>query len=256
MIHPTAIVHPGAVIGEGAEIGPYCVVGENVKIGKRTKLLAHVVVNGYTTIGCDSAVHPFCSIGAPSQDRKVQLGEISYTTIGDRTVIREYVSVHRATGDGETTSIGDDTLLLAYGHVAHNCRVGNHVTMSSTAQIAGHVVLEDHVTVGGQTGVHQFVRVGSYSMVGGMSRITRDVPPYLLVEGSPAEPYGLNSIGLRRAGFAPEVLTELKEAYRLLYRAGLNVSQAIEAIRESVATDEGRRFLAFIETESERGIIK
>ena len=140
MIHPTAIVHPTAVIGEGAEIGPFCVVGENVVVGKRTKLLAHVVVNGRTTIGEDARIHPFCSIGAPSQDRKYH-GELSYTTIGDRTEIREYVSVNRATGEGEVTSVGNDSLLLAYVHIAHNCRIGERVTMSSTAQLAGHVIV-------------------------------------------------------------------------------------------------------------------
>ena len=255
MIHPSAVVHPKATIGEGAEIGPFCVIGENVRIGERTRLLSHVVVNGYTTVGAESDIYPFCSIGAPSQDRKFH-GERSYTTIGDRTTLREYVSVHRATGEGQTTAIGDDVLLLAYVHIAHNCRIGNHVTMSSTAQLAGHVTIEDYATVGGQTGVHQFVRIGEHSMIGGISRITRDVPPYFLVEGNPAQPYGLNSIGLRRAEFTPEILAELKECYKILYRSGHNISQAIEAMRAVVASDQGRHLLAFVESPSERGIVK
>lgn len=255
MIHPTAIVHPLAVIGEGAEVGPYCVVGEHVKIGARTKLLAHVVVNGFTTIGEDSRIHPFCSIGAPSQDRKYR-GEVAFTTIGDRTEIREYVSVHRATGENEITSVGDDTLLLAYVHIAHNCRIGNHVTMSSTAQLAGHVIVEDHVTIGGQTGVHQFVRIGEFAMVGGISKITRDVPPYFLVEGNPATPYGLNKVGLRRAEFTPEIVSELKECYGIMYRSGHNISQAAEAMRGVVRSDRGRHLLAFIDAPTERGIVK
>ncbi|GAC1299356.1 MAG: acyl-ACP--UDP-N-acetylglucosamine O-acyltransferase [Vulcanimicrobiaceae bacterium] len=255
MIHPTAIVHPKASIGEGAEIGPFCVVGEHVVIGARTKLLAHVVVNGFTTIGDDSRIHPFCSIGAPSQDRKYH-GEVAFTTIGSRTEIREYVSVHRATGKNEITSVGDDTLLLAYVHIAHNCRIGNHVTMSSTAQLAGHVIVEDHVTIGGQTGVHQFVRIGEFAMVGGISKITRDVPPYFLVEGNPATPYGLNKVGLRRAEFTPEIVSELKECYSIMYRSGHNISQAAEAMRGVVRSDRGRHLLAFIDAPTERGIVK
>jgi UDP-N-acetylglucosamine acyltransferase len=255
VIHPTAIVHPAAEIGEGAEIGPYCVVGENVKIGPRTKLLAHVVVGGHTTLGSETVVYPFCSLGLASQDRKYR-GEPSFTSIGDRTTIREYVSVNRATGEGQVTSVGDDTLLLAYVHIAHNCRIGNNVTMSSTAQLAGHVVIEDHATIGGQTGVHQFVRIGEHAMVGGLSGVRGDVPPYVLVAGNPAQPFGLNSVGLRRAGFAPEVLAELKECYKLMYRSGHNVTQAVEALRSAVKTSEGKHFLAFVETDTERGIVK
>jgi len=255
MIHPTAVVHPRAVVAEGAEVGPFCVVGEHVKIGARTRLLAHVVVNGYTTIGEDSEIHPFCSLGAPSQDRKYR-GERSYTTIGARTVIRELVTVHRATGEEEVTSIGDDTLLLAYVHVAHNCRIGNRVTMSSTAQLAGHVVIEDYATVGGLTGVHQFVRIGAHAMVGGVSRISNDVPPYCLVSGNPAQPYGLNTVGLRRAEFTPEVVSELKECYKIVYRSGYNISQAIETLRATVKTEQGRHLLTFLEARTERGIVK
>ena len=256
MIHPTAIVHPKAVVGEGAEIGPFCVVGEHVTIGAGTHLVSHVVVNGHTTIGEETKIHPFCSIGAPSQDRKKLPGEVAYTTIGSRTEIREYTSIHRATGHGEVTSVGDDTLLLAYVHIAHNCRIGNHVTMSSTAQLAGHVVVEDHVTIGGQTGVHQFVRIGEHAMIGGISKITRDVPPYFLVEGNPATPYGLNKVGLRRAEFTPEIVAELKSAYSILYRSGHNISQAAEAMRGLVQSAQGKHLLAFISAPTERGIVK
>ena len=255
MIHTSAIVHPNAKIAAGAEIGPFCIVGENVTIGAGTKLLAHVVVNGYTTIGEDTRIHPFCSIGAPSQDRKYH-GEVAYTTIGSRTELREYVSVHRATGEGEVTSIGDDTLLLAYVHIAHNCRIGNHVTMSSTAQLAGHVIVEDYATIGGLTGVHQFARIGEHSMIGGMSKITRDVPPFFLIEGNPSEPHGLNSVGLRRAEFSADTIAELKECYRLLYRSGFNISQGVEAIREVAKAEESLRLVAFLEAPTERGIVK
>jgi UDP-N-acetylglucosamine acyltransferase len=252
--HFTSVVHPGAVIGDRAEIGPFCVVGEHVTIGARTKLLAHVVVNGHTTIGEDTTLYPFVTLGLPSQDRKY-VGEVSYTKVGSRTTLREFVSVHRATGEGEVTSIGDDSLLLAYVHIAHNCQIGNHVTMSSTAQLAGHVIVDDYATVGGMTGVHQFVRIGKHAMVGGASKIGRDVPPYLLVAGEPATAGGLNLIGLRRAGFPAEVMAELKECYKLLYRSHLNTSQALEAMRAIVKTDEGREMIEFVAA-SKRGITK
>ena len=201
MMHPTAIVHPAAEIGKNAEIGPYCIVGERVSIGARTVLQAHVVVNGWTEIGQDCQLFPFVTVGAASQDRKYA-GERAITRLGNRTVLREYVSIQRATGEGQVTAVGDDCLLLAYVHVAHNCMLGNGVTMSNLAQLAGHVTVEDYVTIGGQTGIHHFTRVGKHAMVGGMSKLTKDVPPYFLVEGNPCQPYGLNSVGLRRAGFS------------------------------------------------------
>lgn len=257
MIHSTAIVHPRAKVGKNVEIGPYCVVGEHVAIGARTKLLAHVVVNGRTTIGEDAMIYPFTSIGAPSQDRKAEEGELAYTTIGDRTTIRENASVHRGTTDaGGVTSIGNDCLLLAYTHVAHNCRIGDFVTMSNLAQLAGHVVVEDHASVGAMAGVHQFVRIGRYAFVGGYTKLVRDLPPFLLADGNPAEVYGLNAVGLRRAGFARESLAELKEAYKILYRSERNVTQAIDALRGAVTTDEGKALLAFLEADSDRGILK
>jgi UDP-N-acetylglucosamine acyltransferase len=253
--HPTAVVHPLAIVGEGAEIGPFCVVGEHVRIGARTRLLSHVVVNGHTEIGEDTVIYPFTTIGMASQDRKYQ-GEVSYTKIGNRTTIREFVSIHRGTGEGEVTSVGDDCLLLTYVHVAHNCHIGNHVTMSSTAQLSGHVTIEDHANIGGMTGAHQFVRIGAYAMVGGFTKIARDIPPYFLVEGVPAEVHGLNSIGLRRAEFATETLAELKECYKLLYRSKLNMSQALEAMSQIVKTPEGEHLIAFVRGQSERGIMK
>ena len=255
MIHPAAIVHPSAKIATTAEIGPFCLVGEHVLIGERTKLLAHVVVNGYTTIGADAVIHPFASIGTTSQDRKAA-EEIAYTTIGDRTIIREYASIHRATGEGETTSIGDDCLLLAYSHVAHNCRIGNDVTMSNLAQLAGHVIVEDHAGLGGMAGAHQGVRIGAHAFVGGMTKLVRDVPPFFLAEGNPAQVYGLNSVGLRRRNFTAEVLIELKDAYKIIYRSDRNLRQAIEALREVVQTDAGRSLLTFLEAPSERGVLK
>jgi UDP-N-acetylglucosamine acyltransferase len=230
-------------------------VGEHVSIGAGAKLLAHVVINGHTTIGDDAVVYPFASIGAPSQDRKAA-EEIAYTTIGARTVVREYVSIHRATGAAQTTAVGTDCLLLAYVHIAHNCTIGDFVTMSNLAQLAGHCTVDDYAVIGGMAGVHQFVRVGRHAFVGGYTKVVRDVPPYFLIEGNPAEVYGLNSVGLRRHGFDPEALHELKEAYKTIYRSDRNLSQAIATLRETVATDEGRALLAFLEADSNRGIMK
>jgi UDP-N-acetylglucosamine acyltransferase len=255
MIHASAIVHPSASIDRTADVGPYCLVGKNVRIGARTKLLGHVVVTGHTTIGEDTTIYPFASIGASSQDRKAH-EEVAYTTVGDRTTIREYVSIHRATGEGETTSVGNDCLILAYVHIAHNCIVGNFVTMSNLAQLAGHCIVEDHAGIGGMAGTHQFVRIGQHAFVGGYTKLVRDVPPFFLVEGNPAEVYGLNSVGLRRAGFKRDVLGELKEAYKIIYRSDRNLSQAVVSLREIVSTDEGRALLAFLEADSSRGIMK
>jgi UDP-N-acetylglucosamine acyltransferase len=255
-IHQTAIVHPNAQLDDDVEVGPYCLVGANVRIGKRTRLLGHVVVNGRTTIGEDVTIHPFATVGTPSQDRKAVSGEVCYTTVGDRTVLREYVSVQRGTGENAVTAIGEDCLLLAYVHIAHNCVVGNHVTMSNLAQLAGHVRVEDHASIGGATGVHQFVRIGRYSFVGGMSRVARDVPPFFLIEGNPPKVFGLNNVGLRRANFPVDEMTELKACYKMLYHSGRNVSQAVAVMRDMIKTEAGRELLAFIEASSERGIVK
>ena len=255
MLHPTAIVHPAAELGKGAEIGPYCIVGEHVSIGARTILQAQVIVNGWTQIGEDCVFYPFSTVGAASQDRKYA-GERAFTRIGNRTILREYVSIQRATGPDEVTSVGDDCLLLAYVHIAHNCVLGNGVTMSNLAQLAGHVHVADYVTIGGHTGVHQFTRIGRHAMVGGMSKCTKDVPPFFLVEGNPCQPYGLNSVGLRRAAFTVEERAEIKKFYKLLYNPKLNVSQAIDAMKAEVATDPGREIIAFLEAPSERGVLK
>ncbi|MGA7354452.1 MAG: acyl-ACP--UDP-N-acetylglucosamine O-acyltransferase [Candidatus Cybelea sp.] len=255
MLHPTAIVHPGAEVGKNVEIGPYCVVGEHVSIGARTVLQAHVVVNGWTEIGDDCFLFPFSTVGAASQDRKYS-GERALTRVGSRTILREYVSIQRATGRDELTAVGDDCLLLAYVHIAHNCILGNGITMSNLAQLAGHVQVGDYATIGGHTGVHQFTRIGRHAMVGGMSKLAKDVPPFFLVEGNPCRPYGLNSVGLRRAAFSPDERNEIKRCYKILYDPKLNVSQAIEAMKEQVKTGPGREIIGFLEARSERGVLK
>ncbi len=255
MIHPTAIVHPNANIARGVEIGPYCVVGENVSISVGTVLQAHVIVNGWTEVGENCEIYPFATIGAASQDRKYH-GERAYTKIGNNTIVREYVSIQRATGEDHVTAVGDDCLLLAYTHIAHNCVLGNYVTMSNLAQLAGHVEVGDYATIGGQAGVHQFTRIGRYAMIGGASKISKDVPPFFLVEGNPAEPYGLNSVGLRRAGFSIAERNEIKKFYKILYNPKMNVSQAVEAMKAEASSDPGREIIAFLESPSQRGILK
>lgn len=254
MIHPAAIVHPNAKIERGVEIGPYCIIGENVTVGRGTVLQAHVVVNGWTTIGEDCTVYPFATIGAASQDKKYER-ERAYTRIGNRTILREYVSVQRATGEDQETVIGDDCLLLAYVHIAHNCILGNGVTMSNLAQLAGHCIVEDNVTIGGMAGFHQFVRVGRYAFIGGASKVRRDIPPYFLVEGDPAVPYGLNSVGLRRANFSDEERAEIKKCYKLLNGSKLRLTEAIDVMKREVATDSGRHLVTFLEGESTRGVL-
>jgi UDP-N-acetylglucosamine acyltransferase len=257
VIHPSAIVHPNAHVSKTADVGPFCVVGEHVTIAARAALLAHVVVTGRTTIGEQCVIHPFSTVGAPSQDRKAEEGEVAYTTIGARTVIREYASIHRGTADaGGLTSIGEDCLLLAYTHIAHNCRVGNNVTMSNLAQLAGHVVVDDHASIGAMAGVHQFVRIGRYAFVGGYAKLPKDLPPFMLADGNPPAVLGPNLVGLRRHGFPRESIVELKDAYKTIYTAGNNVSRAVVALRETIQTAEGRTLLEFLEAPSERGILK
>jgi UDP-N-acetylglucosamine acyltransferase len=254
-IHPLAVVHPDAQLGRGVEVGPFCLVGESAKIGDGTKLLSNVVVNGHTVIGRDNEIHSFTVIGASSQDKKYR-GEVSWVRIGDRNVIREFVTINRGTGVDSDTVIGDDNHLLAYVHIAHNCRIGNRVVMSNLAQLAGHVSVGDNANIGGMVGVHQFVRIGRMAMVGGMSKVVKDIPPFMLVEGNPTTAYGLNMVGLKRNNLSAESLAELKEAHRVLYRSNHNLSTALERLREMMRTDEGRELIAFLQEETDRGILK
>lgn len=254
-IHSTAIISDGARIGKDVTIGAYSVIGSDVEIGDGTVIGPHVVIDGWTKIGKECEIYQFASIGAKSQDLKTH-GEKSFVTIGDRTCIRECVTVHRATGEGETTSIGSDCLLLATVHIAHNCVVGNHVIMSNAAMLSGHVQVEDRAVIGGMTGVHQFVKIGRNAMVGGMSRLTQDVVPYTIVNGIPARVFGLNQVGISRAGIPVESRRRLKQAYKLLYRSGLRLSQAIAIIEQEIdSCEEIEHFLRFLRN-AERGICR
>jgi UDP-N-acetylglucosamine acyltransferase len=253
-IHPTAIVHPGAELGRGVEVGPFSLIGEHVKIGEGTRLLANVVINGHTSIGKQCEVHPFTVIGATSQDKKYR-GEMSHVHIGDRNIIREFVTIHRGTGEGSDTVIGNDNHLLAYVHIAHNCRVGSHVVMSNSCQLAGHVIVDDYAGVGGMVGVHQFVRIGRMAFIGGFSKLVQDVPPYFMIQGNPGSVRGLNIEGMKRRGVSREAVNELKEAYRQLFRSEDRRESVLHQLRKSLSTTEGKQLVEFLMQPTDRGIV-
>jgi UDP-N-acetylglucosamine acyltransferase len=229
LIHPTAVIHPEAELHPTVQVGPYAVIGENVKVGPQTTIGPHVVIEGPTEIGIGNKIFPGAAIGLETQDLKYK-GAVSSVKIGDYNRIREYVTINRATDEGEFTIIGDRNLLMAYVHVAHNCIIENQVVIANNVALAGHVEIESNAVIGGVLGVHQFVRIGRRAMVGGMSRIDRDVPPFMLIEGNPARVRSLNLIGLKRAGLAPEDINLFKKAFRLLYRSDLRLTEAVEQL--------------------------
>ncbi len=256
-IHPTAIVDPSAHIAESAEIGPYCIIGANVTIGKRTHLKAHVFLEGSLEIGEDNTFFPYSTIGIAPQDLKYH-GERSATRIGSRNQIREFVTIHRGTeGGGMLTSVGDDNLLMAYVHLAHDSQIGNNTVLGHAATIGGHVIVEDWAIVSASTGVHQFCRVGRHAIIGGYSVITRDVLPFSnTVTAREAKVFGENATGLKRRGFSDEAVDALHKAFRLLTHSSLNTSQALERIAAEVDdVEEVRELVAFIKG-SERGFVK
>jgi len=254
-IHPTAVIAEGAQIGSNVEIGPYCVIGPKVKIGDGARLRPHVVIDGETAIGGGCNIFPFASIGAQTQDLKFRGGRTS-VEIGERTTLREYVTVNAGTNEGEKTIVGSDCHIMAYCHVAHACRVGNGVIMSNAASLAGDVLVEDQAIIGGLSGVHQFCRIGKMCMVGACSKVVKDLPPFMMVDGNPAEVRGINLIGLERRGVSEADRHLLKEAYRLLYRRDLSVSRALEEIQRTLEPCEVLNHLVGFIQASERGILK
>ncbi len=252
-IHPAAFVDPAARLGVDVVIGPGAVIGPDVTIGDRTHVDSHALVSGWTTIGRECRIHHGAVLGTPPQDLKY-LGEPSYLVVGDRTVCREYMTANLATEPGFTTRIGDDCLLMAYSHVAHNCQVGDRCVIANAVQMAGYVVVDDWAIVGGGTVVHQFVRIGRHSMIGGGSRIPQDVAPYVKAAGSPPRNAGINSIGLERRGVSAPVREALERAYRIFFRDGLTAQRAVEEIRARYpGVPEVEHFARFCET-SVRGI--
>jgi len=256
-IHPTAIVAPASRIAATAEIGPYCIIGAEVEIGAGTQLMAHVFVEGPTFIGVENIFFPYSSVGVASQDLKYK-GERAETRIGHRNRIREFVTIHRGTeAGGLLTSVGDDNLLMAYVHVAHDVRVGNHTVLGNAVTFAGHVTVEDWAVIGAGSAIHQFCRVGKHAMIGGYSVITQDVLPYsMTVTEREARIFGANRVGLERRGFSDVNIEALQQAFRLLTKSGLNTRQAIERIQSDVpGVPELDDLMGFIAT-SERGFVK
>ena len=256
-VHPTAVVAPGARVHPEAEIGPLCVVGPDVDIAAGTRMMAHVFVEGPTRIGEGNLFYPYSTVGVASQDLKYK-GERSETRIGDRNKIREFVTIHRGTqGGGLLTEIGDDNLLMAYVHIAHDVRVANQTVLANGVTLGGHVTVEDWAVVGAFTGVHQYCRVGRHAMVGGYSVVTQDVLPFsMTVSAREIKVFGANKIGMERRGFSAETIEALQQAFRLLTHAKLNTSQAVARIRQDIeGVPEVEEVLAFLEG-SERGVVK
>ncbi|GAB6137332.1 acyl-ACP--UDP-N-acetylglucosamine O-acyltransferase [Halanaerobaculum tunisiense] len=255
-IHQTAVVHPEAKIGDEVKIGPYAVIDEHVEIGAGTEVGSHTVIKGWTKIGQNNKIFNGASIGQVPQDLKFD-GEKSFVEIGDDNTIREFVTIHRGTEEGSgLTKIGNNNLIMAYCHVAHDCHLSNDIIMSNSAQLAGHVIVEDAAVIGGLAGVHQFVRIGEMSMVGASSKAVKDVPPYILVDGHPASVNGINIVGLRRNEVAPEIRRKIKQAYKILYRSNLNTNQAIEEMEEELDNSPKiEHFLRFLRN-AQRGICR
>lgn len=257
LIHPTAVIHPGAELHPTVKIGAYAVIGDNVKVGPETTIGAHAVLEGPTEIGARNHIFPGAAIGLEPQDLKYD-GAPSWVRIGDDNRIREYVTINRATGAGEATVIGNGNLLMAYVHVAHNCAIGDSVVIANAVALAGHVHIESKATIGGVLGIHQFVHIGRLAMVGGMSRIDRDVPPYMLVEGNPSKVRSLNLVGLKRSGMTPAEMGLLKKAFQTLYRSGQPLNQALDhldLLPQNEHLQHLRRFLQLSQTEGRRGSI-
>lgn len=256
MIHKTALIDGKAELDSGVEVGPYSIIGPNVKIGKNTKIGPHVVIDQWTQIGEGCNIFQFSSIGAAPQDLKYR-GEESWVIMGKNNTLREFVTINRGTSQsGGKTIIGNNNFFMAYCHVAHDCRIGNHVILANAATLAGHIQIEDHAIVGGLVGVHQFVRLGCHSIIGGGSGVNKDIPPYTMANGQRAKLYGLNSVGLKRHNFSEDVLHNLKKAYRLILRSNHTLEKALELAKAEIPNSpEVDHFIDFIKS-SERGITR
>jgi len=255
-IHPTAIVHPGAKIAQGVEIGPYSVIGEHVSVGKDTRIASHVLVEGWTTIGERNHIFPFSCIGTAPQDIGYK-NEETKLIIGNDNVIRESATIHRATTkEDRVTEIGNNNFLMAYSHVAHDCKFGNHIIMANSVGLGGHITVGDYAILGGIVAVHQFVRIGAYAIIGGQSAVSQDIPPYVSAAGNRAKLYGLNLIGLKRRGFSEEAISNLKKAYRIIFRSGLILEEALNKVKNELSeSPEAIHLMEFMKN-SKRGITR
>lgn len=257
LIHPTAVINPHAQLHPTVKIEPYAVIGNQVTIGAHTVVGSHAIIDGNTTIGRENQIFPGAAIGLEPQDLKYK-GANSRVIIGDRNRIREYVTINRATDEGDATVIGNDNLLMAYSHVGHNCIIENEVVIANSVAIAGHVLVESMATISGVLGVHQFVQIGRLAMVGGMSRISRDVPPFMMVEGNPARVRSLNLIGLKRRGVTSDEIKLLKKAFRLLYLQHLPLKEAIEQLKLLADSQQVKHLQQFMQSallDNRRGLI-
>lgn len=254
-IHPTATVHPQATLCKNVEIGPYSVIGPEVKIGEGTKIEAHCLITGWTTIGKENQILHGATIGVPPQDVKYK-GEKGEIVIGDKNLIREFVTIH-SPSDGGQTVIGNENFIMVHAHVPHNCKIGNQVVVGGYVGLAGYTEIEDHVIIGGLAGIHQFVRIGRLTMIGAQSKVTQDIPPFMLVDGNPAQVRGINSLGLQRKGISNDAQSEIKKAFKLIYESGHNIAEAAKEIRKRLRLlPEIEQIIAFLEEESHRGISK
>ncbi|MFH1624334.1 MAG: acyl-ACP--UDP-N-acetylglucosamine O-acyltransferase [Pseudomonadota bacterium] len=255
MIHQTAIIHPKAELDDGVEVGPYSIIGEDVKIGKNTRVKAHVTIEGFTQIGQGCELYQFVSIGTPPQDLKFR-GERSSVIIGDNNTIREFVTINRSSHGGGETRVGNDNFLMAYCHIAHDCKIGNNVIMANAATLAGHIEIEDFAIIGGLVAIHQFVKIGAYSIIGGASAVSKDVPPYVMAVGNRAKLFGLNITGLKRNNFSETTTNNLKKAYKIIFRSGKTLKKALEEVKLEIPdSKEITNLLEFIK-KSERGICR
>ncbi len=256
MIHPTAIIHPGANLADNVTVGAYSVVGEHVKVGSGTTIASHVVIEGWTEIGSDNRIFQFSSIGAAPQDLKYA-GEETWLKIGDRNRIREFTTLNRGTAEGGgVTTVGNDNLFMAYSHVAHDCIVNDHVILANGATLAGHVEVESTAILGGLAAVHQFCRIGCHTMISGGAMVTQDIPPYTVAQGDRAKTVGLNLVGLKRRGFTEDTVRGIKKAYRIIFRSGMRLEEALDQVCEEIEmSPELDHFIAFIK-DSQRGIAR
>jgi UDP-N-acetylglucosamine acyltransferase len=256
MIHETAIVDPKAELDSSVSVGPYSVISDNVTIGAGTTIGSHVVIEPYVSIGPDCRIFQYAAIGATPQSLKFQ-GEKTFVKIGRKNIIREFVTIHRGTGfGGGVTETGEENFIMAYSHIAHDCRIGSHVVLSNNATLGGHITIGNYATVGGLVAIHQFVRIGDFAFVGGKAAVVKDIPPYMIAAGDRAKLHGLNTVGLKRQGFTNQTVSHLKKAYRLIFRIGITLNEAIErVIAEVEQIPEVISLVDFIKS-SERGITR
>ncbi|MFH1347656.1 MAG: acyl-ACP--UDP-N-acetylglucosamine O-acyltransferase [Candidatus Margulisiibacteriota bacterium] len=255
-VHPTATIHPKAVLGKNVEIGAYAVIGPEVTIGDGTRIGPYCNINRWTTIGKNNVIYQGASIAAPPQDYKYK-GEKGEVIIGDKNIIREFVTIHLPSGKGNKTIIGNENFIMVHAHIPHNCKIGNQVVVGGYVGLAGHTEIDDQVIIGGLAGIHQFVRLGRLTMVGAQSKVLKDIPPFMIVDGNPAQVRSINSIGLQRRGISNEAIAEIKKAFKLIYESGNTTAKALEEIKKRLRPlPEIEQIIKFLEEESTRGLSK